>query len=126
MKVKSNGASIREDVFPFRVHRVKEVAVRYFPQLTPNSGTRALRRIIYGDQDLLNSMREHGYALGIKLSLFLHISIYFLYSSLALFISFCTLFFISGELLLLNISILTRSEERRVGKECRSRWSPYH
>ena len=25
----------------------------------------------------------------------------------------------------LNIG-LTRSEERRVGKECRSRWSPYH
>ena len=24
------------------------------------------------------------------------------------------------------IVILTRSEERRVGKECRSRWSPYH
>ena len=23
-------------------------------------------------------------------------------------------------------SRLTRSEERRVGKECRSRWSPYH
>ena len=23
-------------------------------------------------------------------------------------------------------SYLTRSEERRVGKECRSRWSPYH
>src|SRR2546425_1429275 len=23
-------------------------------------------------------------------------------------------------------SILYRSEERRVGKECRSRWSPYH
>ena len=22
--------------------------------------------------------------------------------------------------------IYTRSEERRVGKECRSRWSPYH
>ena len=22
--------------------------------------------------------------------------------------------------------IKTRSEERRVGKECRSRWSPYH
>ena len=22
--------------------------------------------------------------------------------------------------------ILQRSEERRVGKECRSRWSPYH
>ena len=26
---------------------------------------------------------------------------------------------------LLNLS-LSRSEERRVGKECRSRWSPYH
>src|SRR2546425_5900542 len=24
------------------------------------------------------------------------------------------------------ISSTTRSEERRVGKECRSRWSPYH
>ena len=24
------------------------------------------------------------------------------------------------------LRILTRSEERRVGKECRSRWSPYH
>ena len=23
-------------------------------------------------------------------------------------------------------SIVDRSEERRVGKECRSRWSPYH
>src|SRR3989449_9582575 len=23
-------------------------------------------------------------------------------------------------------SLLVRSEERRVGKECRSRWSPYH
>ena len=24
------------------------------------------------------------------------------------------------------VEMLTRSEERRVGKECRSRWSPYH
>ena len=24
------------------------------------------------------------------------------------------------------ITVTTRSEERRVGKECRSRWSPYH
>ena len=23
-------------------------------------------------------------------------------------------------------SVVFRSEERRVGKECRSRWSPYH
>ena len=26
----------------------------------------------------------------------------------------------------INIVLLLRSEERRVGKECRSRWSPYH
>src|SRR2546422_7816967 len=25
-----------------------------------------------------------------------------------------------------EVKRLTRSEERRVGKECRSRWSPYH
>ena len=25
-----------------------------------------------------------------------------------------------------DVMFLTRSEERRVGKECRSRWSPYH
>ena len=25
-----------------------------------------------------------------------------------------------------NGTFLSRSEERRVGKECRSRWSPYH
>ena len=25
-----------------------------------------------------------------------------------------------------NGTLITRSEERRVGKECRSRWSPYH
>src|SRR2546422_4891348 len=24
------------------------------------------------------------------------------------------------------LRVITRSEERRVGKECRSRWSPYH
>ena len=30
-------------------------------------------------------------------------------------------------LLMLTPSVFnTRSEERRVGKECRSRWSPYH
>ena len=26
----------------------------------------------------------------------------------------------------LSMEIADRSEERRVGKECRSRWSPYH
>ena len=29
-----------------------------------------------------------------------------------------------GMKIIINIS--SRSEERRVGKECRSRWSPYH
>ena len=28
--------------------------------------------------------------------------------------------------LTLHLKKLERSEERRVGKECRSRWSPYH
>ena len=27
---------------------------------------------------------------------------------------------------LTQTATFTRSEERRVGKECRSRWSPYH
>ena len=31
-----------------------------------------------------------------------------------------------GTLLLFIGYIFVRSEERRVGKECRSRWSPYH
>ena len=32
----------------------------------------------------------------------------------------------SGDTTFTNESGLLRSEERRVGKECRSRWSPYH
>src|SRR5215203_6754426 len=31
-----------------------------------------------------------------------------------------------GDLLDRRIAVALRSEERRVGKECRSRWSPYH
>ena len=27
---------------------------------------------------------------------------------------------------ILSVESVLRSEERRVGKECRSRWSPYH
>src|SRR2546422_11693821 len=27
---------------------------------------------------------------------------------------------------IVNVTVDARSEERRVGKECRSRWSPYH
>ena len=34
---------------------------------------------------------------------------------------------IVGILVAISIPVFTaRSEERRVGKECRSRWSPYH
>ena len=31
-----------------------------------------------------------------------------------------------GQTHILDASQILRSEERRVGKECRSRWSPYH
>ena len=31
-----------------------------------------------------------------------------------------------GALLGAVVTLVARSEERRVGKECRSRWSPYH
>src|SRR3989454_7554633 len=34
--------------------------------------------------------------------------------------------YIEGESLRLHLVREQRSEERRVGKECRSRWSPYH
>src|SRR2546430_13530903 len=32
----------------------------------------------------------------------------------------------SGTMLASSDTLSVRSEERRVGKECRSRWSPYH
>ena len=32
----------------------------------------------------------------------------------------------TGEELIRRLNEFGRSEERRVGKECRSRWSPYH
>ena len=32
----------------------------------------------------------------------------------------------NGEIYEVWLEVATRSEERRVGKECRSRWSPYH
>ena len=33
---------------------------------------------------------------------------------------------IKDEFIKLGQALKLRSEERRVGKECRSRWSPYH
>src|SRR5256886_15392828 len=35
-------------------------------------------------------------------------------------------FWLKAGIVLLGARFLLRSEERRVGKECRSRWSPYH
>ena len=34
--------------------------------------------------------------------------------------------YVCGPTVYSNVHLTTRSEERRVGKECRSRWSPYH
>src|SRR3712207_7555250 len=31
-----------------------------------------------------------------------------------------------GRVVAVGTTVVRRSEERRVGKECRSRWSPYH
>ena len=31
-----------------------------------------------------------------------------------------------GQMMVKDHTAINRSEERRVGKECRSRWSPYH
>ena len=31
-----------------------------------------------------------------------------------------------GKATIREVKAIARSEERRVGKECRSRWSPYH
>ena len=33
---------------------------------------------------------------------------------------------INWDLFACPVNVIVRSEERRVGKECRSRWSPYH
>ena len=54
-----------------------------------------------------------------RLMVFVMVRLVLLLSS----ISSATIFSLSSPLL---ESGLVRSEERRVGKECRSRWSPYH
>ena len=33
---------------------------------------------------------------------------------------------LSADVAFSDLGLLVRLEERRVGKECRSRWSPYH
>ena len=39
---------------------------------------------------------------------------------------FATPYTVSNALTKGGVAVKLRSEERRVGKECRSRWSPYH
>ena len=39
---------------------------------------------------------------------------------------FLTVIILLASLYVTNSQTNIRSEERRVGKECRSRWSPYH
>ena len=68
-------------------------------------------------QKLINEMKTNNYA--------------FYYSELQSLAHLFTLQFqriLKGkkEFLPVIISLVERSEERRVGKECRSRWSPYH
>ena len=36
------------------------------------------------------------------------------------------IYFVQPSISIIVFSAIFRSEERRVGKECRSRWSPYH
>ena len=38
----------------------------------------------------------------------------------------CLVLFVEGDTEVEFYKQVIRSEERRVGKECRSRWSPYH
>ena len=55
-------------------------------------------------------------------------SIYIIIALVVLFGIFKCIFPVlhNASLLMRGVRRLCRSEERRVGKECRSRWSPYH
>ena len=44
----------------------------------------------------------------------------------AIFMVLLSILMVPGQIFLLPQFLIIRSEERRVGKECRSRWSPYH
>ena len=51
---------------------------------------------------------------------------YDLRTKLILLLGVNILIFLGNSILYESFLTLCRSEERRVGKECRSRWSPYH
>src|SRR5688572_32885434 len=62
----------------------------------------------------------------VTMMLFLHLEVKPLMTLTTVLYLSCAL--ISGHLamMLMELTKRRRSEERRVGKECRSRWSPYH
>ena len=65
---------------------------------------------------ILRHLKNNQIYCGIQYIIFIFALIYHLYSD-RLYIMV---------MVIVPIVLLTRSEERRVGKECRSRWSPYH
>ena len=54
------------------------------------------------------------------------ISTYHSYDELPLFLNAELVAKVLGVSISSAYELMHRSEERRVGKECRSRWSPYH
>lgn len=50
----------------FRVYSVKEISTKYYPLLQPNSATRSLTRVIWGDSELLRKLQSCGYKKGIR------------------------------------------------------------
>jgi hypothetical protein len=53
--------------FQYRSYAVGEIAVLYFPSISPGSATRNLSRYINLDEDLLARLRAHGYRKGIRI-----------------------------------------------------------
>ena len=53
-------------------------------------------------------------------------TLYLLFAFTMLMLGGVLALLIRAELFQPGLQIVNRSEERRVGKECRSRWSPYH
>src|SRR3712207_9587093 len=93
-----------------------------------------------GRRDLVDSARRSVYAVaGLTTGAFVILEVAFLRSDFSFevvsspsstttpaFYQFTAVWSSQEGSLLLWVWLLARSEERRVGKECRSRWSPYH
>ena len=70
---------------------------------------------LYAGRAMLNPLLFAGYASGGQLMLTSEVENYPGYPE-----------GITGPEMMMELRSQARSEERRVGKECRSRWSPYH